>query len=286
MASTHNNATPNETSGFHSNVKNMIRNLPNDCRNDDEAKQTISAIAFLICHDYDYVKFTIEVIQTRICNDSTWATSAALDVYELLAENFPYEIRVRTTDDANLPMKGALLLRQVMRSSCQKRFQHTMTETSWNSGFIYFLGQICNPIKITSLACPTPEIILDIMADMAESDYLADNGNFDLFIDFVMQVVPFVDLNKQLEERVTHEMEQARRRARDFGLSFELAVYGLFWWREQGWQTETEYGVSRSERKVLEAAEARKDSAAESLDGGFSSEDPDFSSENEGSSSE
>jgi hypothetical protein len=286
MASTHNNATPNETSGFHSNVKNMIRNLPNDCRNDDEAKQTISAIAFLICHDYDYVKFTIEVIQTRICNDSTWATSAALDVYELLAENFPYEVRVQTTDDANLPMEGALLVRHTMLASCYERFQHMMTETSWNSGFLDFLGQVCTPIKITSFACPNLEFILDIMDDMTESDYLADNDNFHHFIDFVMHAVPFVDLNKQLEERVSDRMEQARRRARDFGLSFELAVYGLFWWREQGWQTETEYGVSRSERQVLEAAEARKDSAAESLDGGFSSEDPDFSSEDEGSSSE
>jgi hypothetical protein len=120
-----------------------------------------------------------------------WATSAAVNVYEMLATTIRPDLSV-----SSLPMKGAHFVRNEMMGLCQTCFQQMMSELHWNRGLINFFGQLCTKGKITST---TPSITFHILENMRSSASLTTNDNFDLSMSFLMFPRPYLETKSGLE---------------------------------------------------------------------------------------
>ncbi|KAF1918532.1 hypothetical protein BDU57DRAFT_495542 [Ampelomyces quisqualis] len=215
-------------------VDNIIYTLQNDINN-PETTSSIHAIAQQLNGDYTRLTYVNDVIQARIWQDETWAPSAAVEVYRVLATEVSPELSA-----PGLPMKGAYLVRYELMKTCQRQFERTMAEPTWNYGFINFLGQLCTFDKMTST---TTGIVLHILDNMVSSNALTTGDNFDLLMRFLMLAGPFLDNQPQGWEHLSVRMGQLQERIRSCKVSVWLAVQGVMRLRGHDWQTEEEEGT-------------------------------------------
>jgi hypothetical protein len=222
---------------------NIVHELDNNVSK-PQATLAIHTIAQQLNGDHSRLVYVNDVIQLRIQEDTTWAASSAVDVYEILALAIDPAFSGR-----NVPMIGAHLVRNELMKSCQHRFQEMMMSAEWHRGLVDFLGQLCTTGKITST---TPGIVLHILNSMVVSENLTFGDNFDCFAGFLMRAGPYLDGQVEGREHLTARMEELQNKAQACKISVWLAVYGLTQLRERGWSTEVLRVEERGEQQMPE----------------------------------
>tara|TARA_R110002003_G_scaffold187_11_gene14667 strand:- start:3478 stop:4269 length:792 start_codon:yes stop_codon:yes gene_type:complete len=225
-------------------TNHIIKSLPNDI-NTLEATQAIHAITQQLNGDYARLVHVVNTVHARVAQDETWATMAAVDVYEQLAKAVDTNLSI-----PNLPMRGPYLVRNELMKTCQAQFQQMMSAPTWSRGFMAFLGQLCTVGNITST---TPGILTYVLDGMISSSALDTSDNFDILMNFFMRAGPCLDGQPQLGEHLTMRIQKLQERAKMLKLSERLAVYGLVQLRERGWREEELNAGSRSEQQVTDA---------------------------------
>jgi hypothetical protein len=226
-------------------VDNTIYTLHNDISK-PQATLAIHTIAQQLNGDYSRLVYVNEVIQRRIWDDDTWAASAAVDVYEMLATAIDPGF-----SSPKVPMTGAYLVRNELMETCQSRFQQMMISTGWSRGLVNFLGQLCTTGKITST---TPGIVLHILDSMISSASLTFDDNFDILVTFLMVAGPYLDGHVEFRKHLTVKMKELQQRTQSCKVSVLLAMYGLMQLRERGWPLETLGTVPLSGEQVSDGA--------------------------------
>ncbi|KAL7778221.1 hypothetical protein CFE70_004898 [Pyrenophora teres f. teres 0-1] len=224
---------------FKNCVDNIIKALPpNMDPTDATATSAIRIIASQINHDHKRLQHVVQTIQARIFEDAVWASSTAVNVYELLAASI--DPQISHPDIQMTTITGSLLVRHQMMRACQVQFHQTITTSNWSRGLVAFLGQTCTVGNMTSTA---PKITLDIIGCMLGSESLTKDENFDIFVGFFMRAGPFLD-GLGYRDELTVRVEKLVELSKSLRTTEWLAIYGLLQLREKGWQMEEEDGGS------------------------------------------
>ncbi|CAA9961520.1 hypothetical protein PTMSG1_04904 [Pyrenophora teres f. maculata] len=224
---------------FKNCVDNIIKALPpNMDPTDATATGAIRIIASQINLDHKRLQHVVQTIQARIFEDAVWASSTAVNVYELLAASI--DPQISHPDIQMTTITGSLLVRDQMMRACQAQFHQTITTSNWSRGLVAFLGQTCTVGNMTSTA---PKITLDIIGCMLGSDSLTKDENFDIFVGFFMRAGPFLD-GLGYRDELTVRVEKLVELSKSLRTTEWLAIYGLLQLREKGWQMEEEDGGS------------------------------------------
>lgn len=210
-------------------VKNIVRKLPSDVSKSD-AISAIQTITQKLSGDYARLIIVNETLQARIWEDESWAASASVDIYELLAATVDPELSV-----SSLPMRGAHWVCNELMKMCQAQFQRMVDTTNWNHGFINFLSQLYTTGRTTST---TPDIVLYILDNMISSASLAVNDNFNLLMTFLMRARLYLDSQKEFQEHFRTGLQHLQQRGRSFKVSWWLAIEGYVQLHERGWPVE------------------------------------------------
>lgn len=214
-------------------ANNIIRGIPHNAGpNDPTTALEMQTIAAQLNHDIVRLEYIIEVIQARVSEDEEWAPTA-VKVYELLA--YAIDPAFPDTYGQTQLIKGAFLVRDQMMRACQAQFQQTMNEPEWNGGILSFLGHLCTCGSITSA---TPSIVLHVLDLMVDSPFLAYNDNFDLLIRFTMLAGRFLHDQAGYQHHLTAWLTKLQERVKLCRATERLAVYGVLWFMERGWQAE------------------------------------------------
>ncbi|KAE8849478.1 hypothetical protein PTNB73_04773 [Pyrenophora teres f. teres] len=192
---------------FKNCVDNIIKALPpNMDPTDATATSAIRIIASQINHDHKRLQHVVQTIQARIFEDAVWASSTAVNVYELLAASI--DPQISHPDIQMTTITGSLLT--------------------------------CTVGNMTSTA---PKITLDIIGCMLGSESLTKDENFDIFVGFFMRAGPFLD-GLGYRDELTVRVEKLVELSKSLRTTEWLAIYGLLQLREKGWQMEEEDGGS------------------------------------------
>jgi uncharacterized protein (UPF0216 family) len=213
----------------------LMRKIPVDV-SDETAEAVMREVTDNIDTNPNKLKHTIKIIYARAMGDGNWAPVAVKLLTDLC------HLIPATLDNPNVladrnvqPYTGARLVRHHIYKRLLSDFDADLQKTQWSSPRIWLVAELA--VAKSSPLYMSKKTSVWVVDMMARSEHLFENGNLDLFIEYVDFVARDLDEHPTNKMELTRILEKVRQRAEktEEDLMFKVKITWLIALRKTSW---------------------------------------------------